>query len=318
MSHKDTWLIRIYDTDHPELQAWGECALFAGLSDEDDAGYTSRLAAACDDPEKWLRENRGHGDSSIIFGIESALANFRGKHDLWHSGQMSIPVNGLVWMGDKHLMAERIRAKLDQGFRCLKLKIGGIDFEDEIDLLAEVRRRFSPDYLQIRLDANGAFSPNTALERLERLSHYHIHSIEQPIKARQWEHMAHLCRRSPIDIALDEELIPLSRHPEQRAIMLDTIRPRYIILKPSLCGGFAASDHWISLAESMDIGWWATSALESNIGLDAIAGWLTDRLHANGTQDIMPQGLGTGSLYDNNIPSRLVMKGQYLTYDTAS
>lgn len=315
MLHKDTYLVKVYDTDDPTNVGWGECALFKGLSVEDDAGYESRLARACADPMAWLAANEGSRDSSIAFGLESAMANLTDMNRLWHSGQVAIPINGLVWMGDKATMARRIAEKLGQGFRCLKLKIGGIDFDDEVALLSFIRSQFRATDLELRLDANGAFAPSNVLERLDRLSEFSIHSLEQPIRAGQWEEMARVCRLSPIPIALDEELIPLSEVPDARRRMLEIIRPQYIILKSALCGGFDAADSWIDMAREMNIGWWATSALESNIGLDAIAGWLTRKVDFKDTENVMPQGLGTGQLYANNIPSPLVLRGTHLCYD---
>ena len=208
-------------------------------------------------------------------------------------------------MGDKRTMKNRIRQKLDAGFRCVKLKIGGIDFCDELDLLNSIRVEFPVSDIELRVDANGAFTPENAMERLERLSELDLHSIEQPIRQGQWEEMALLCSRSPIPIALDEELIGF-RSDEEKERMLDEIRPQYIILKPSLCGGFAEADKWIEIAGKRNVGWWATSALESNIGLSAIAQWVSRY------SPVMPQGLGTGALYINNFPSPLRLEGDKL------
>ena len=210
-------------------------------------------------------------------------------------------------MGTKQEMCARIAEKLDAGFRCVKLKIGGINFDDEAELLANIRREFPSGSIELRLDANGAFTPQNALDRLNRLSEFDIHSIEQPIKSGQWEEMARLCRLSPIPIALDEELIGFHSD-DFKTRLLDTISPAYIILKPSLCGGFEESDRWIELAENRNIGWWATSALESNIGLNAIAQWVA---RYNPT---MPQGLGTGALYTNNFPSPLQLEGDNMYF----
>jgi L-alanine-DL-glutamate epimerase-like enolase superfamily enzyme len=204
-------------------------------------------------------------------------------------------------------MQERIREKLNQGFRVLKLKVGALGFEEEISLLKSIRKEFRPDVLEIRLDANGAFDPETALEKLNRLSEFHIHSIEQPIKAGQREAMAMLCRQSPIPIALDEELIAIA-DPEIKKKMLTQIQPQYIILKPNLIGGLQKSQEWIDIASGLNIGWWVTSALESNVGLNAIAQW-TYTLNSS-----MVQGLGTGQVFSNNIPSPLQLKGPVLYY----
>ena len=201
--------------------------------------------------------------SSIVTGFETAARDLAGGGRRvvyasdWLDGSRGIEINGLIWMGDKQLMLERVREKIEAGFTVLKLKIGGIDFDEELDILAHIRRQFSPSDLTIRLDANGSFSVGNALDRLDRLSRYAIHSIEQPIKAGQIADMALICRRSPIDIALDEELIGVT--PDDRKLaLLSEIRPRYIILKPTLCGGFAEADKWISTADGLGIGWWAT------------------------------------------------------------
>ena len=210
-------------------------------------------------------------------------------------------------MGDKVTMRRRIHEKLKAGFHCVKLKIGGIDFNDELDLLSLIRKEFPPEIIELRLDANGGFTPENALDRLEHLSRFGIHSIEQPIKPGQWDSMARICRESPIPIALDEELIGFSSD-RQKSELLDAIRPHYIILKPSLCGGFREAEEWISQAVARGIGWWGTSALESNIGLEALGIWTA------GLSPDMPQGLGTGALYVNNFPSPLSLEGERLYY----
>lgn len=191
----------------------------------------------------------------------------------------------------------------------MKLKIGGIDFQEELSILDTLRKEFTVEDIELRLDANGAFSPENAMERLERLSRYNIHSIEQPIRAGQWQEMARLCERSPIPIALDEELIGFSSD-ASKEMLLETVRPQYIILKPALCGGFAEADRWISMAKKRNIGWWATSALESNIGLNAIAQWVARY------RPTIPQGLGTGLLYTDNFPSTLRLDGDKMWFDT--
>lgn len=311
MLYKDTYFVRLYDESSPEICGVGECGLFRGLSADDVAGYEDILSSVCRNPQGQLPPM-----SSIVMGFETAardLANGGSRivYDSdWLDGSRGIEINGLIWMGDKQLMLERVREKIEAGFTVLKLKIGGIDFDEELDILAHIRRQFSPSDLTIRLDANGSFSVGNALDRLDRLSRYVIHSIEQPIKAGQIADMARICRRSPIDIALDEELIGVT--PDDRKLaLLSEIRPRYIILKPTLCGGFAEADKWISTADGLGIGWWATSALESNIGLNAIAQWLAAKDSA------LPQGLGTGALYHNNIPSPIEQCGSQLFYNPA-
>ena len=313
LTDKETYFIRVWDDDCPGMVGIGECALFRGLRAEDSPGYEDKLREVCEhiayvrlgDLNKW---------SSILFGIEMA------KFDLMHGGnqiyfpsaftegQQQIEINGLIWMGDRDTMARRIQEKLDAGFRCIKLKIGAIDFEAELDLLRHIRAHFSPDQVELRVDANGAFSPDEALSRLEALSQFGLHSIEQPIRQGQWEVMARLCRETPVPIALDEELIGVVDR-ERKQALLATIRPQYIILKPSLCGGFSGALEWIDMANEQHIGWWVTSALESNIGLNALAQWVAT------LDNSMPQGLGTGQLYTNNITSPLRQEGGYLYYD---
>ena len=221
---------------------------------------------------------------------------------------MGIPINGLVWMGTYEEMSRRIEQKLAQGFHCVKLKIGAINFDDELALLKQIRQRFGPSDVELRVDANGAFAPDEALGKLEQLSHYALHSIEQPIRAGQWEQMAELCRQSPLPIALDEELIGINA-PDRKRELLDTICPAYIILKPSLHGGMAGCREWIAEAHDRAIGSWITSALESNVGLNAIAQFCSD---VYGEQITMPQGLGTGQLFTDNIDMGLEIRGDKL------
>ena len=211
-------------------------------------------------------------------------------------------------MGNFDEMYHRIEEKMKAGFRCIKLKIGAIDFEKELELLAHIRQHFSPEQIELRVDANGAFSPTDALDKLKRLSEYQLHSIEQPIRAGQWEEMAKLCEQTPFPIALDEELIGVNDRPTKEAL-LDTIRPQYIILKPSLHGGISGSEEWIELAAEREIGSWVTSALESNIGLNAIAQWTATLMPT------LPQGLGTGLLFTDNIDYPLHIEGDCLWYD---
>lgn len=308
MQTKKTYPVKVWDDETPAVAGYGECALFEGLSEEDTPEYENLLDAACRHPES-LPEI-----SSIRFGFETALADLRnGGQQLladndFTRGSLNIAINGLIWMGDKATMKRRIETKLAQGFRCVKLKIGGIDFNEEIELLRMIRREFTPDEIELRLDANGAFTLENAADRLDRLAEFSIHSIEQPIKQHQREAMAEICRHSPIPVALDEELIGFKSDGEKAAI-LDGIKPHYIILKPSLCGGFAEADRWIAMAEDRGIGWWATSALESNIGLNAIAQWVA------GYKTTMPQGLGTGALYHNNFNSPLRQEKDYLRFE---
>lgn len=315
MTDKETYFIRIWDDNRPGVYGIGECALFRGLGADDVPEYEEWLAEVCTDISRHgLTSVISVDSSSIRFGVESALADLRngGRRILWPgkwtAGDESIPINGLVWMGSHDRMLERIEEKIAAEFRCIKLKIGGIDFAEEIDLIRHIRDRYSSDRLELRLDANGAFSPDDAMEYLTILSAFDIHSIEQPIRSGQPEIMAEICRRSPIPIALDEELIGC-RSTSEKISLLDSIHPQYVILKPSLCGGFAAASEWAILASERGIGWWATSALESDIGLNAIAQWCAS-MHTT-----IPQGLGTGRLYVNNIPSPLRQIGDGLRYD---
>ena len=313
LTYKDTYYIKVWDESCPEVTGIGEAALFRGLSCDDIPDYERVLDDVCAHIDRYA----GSTDSlspypSIRFGVETALLDLAngGKKRLfdspWANGQTSIEINGLIWMGDKATMGERIRLKLAEGFRCIKVKIGGIDFDQEMELLRQLRT--AAPSIEIRLDANGAFAPDIALDRLDTLAGIGIHSIEQPIRQGQWHEMARICRLSPIPVALDEELIGVN-DAGTRARMLDTIRPAYIILKPTLVGGMHASEEWIAAARERGIGWWATSALESNIGLNAIAQWVA-------TQDTdMPQGLGTGLLYYNNVESPLTLTCDRLTYD---
>lgn len=309
MHTKDTYFIKVYDTDSPNKIGVGEVALFKGLSIDDTPDFEPLLQQCCKEINEI--DISEINSSAIRFGFETAFSDLNSggflrpftKTDEW-----AIPINGLVWMGDKSFMLSRVSQKLDEGYRCLKLKIGGINFEDEIDILKTIRTKFSDDVLEIRLDANGGFSPDNAMQRINQLSRFNIHSLEQPVKPGQISAMADICKKSPIPIALDEELIGIT--PDiQKAHILSEVKPHYIILKPSLCGGFAEADKWITCAEHHNIGWWATSALESNIGLNAIARWLLSKSFT------MPQGLGTGQLYTNNIPSNLYIKDCHLAND---
>lgn len=300
--HKDTYILSLTSPDGRSIQA--EIPLFKGLSAEDTPDFENLLSAACADPIGTLA---APSCSSIAFGFESAFDMLSETPPTsWELGQVGISINGLIWMGEKELMRKRISEKLDAGFKILKLKIGGIAFDDEVELLREIRKSFSGQDLELRLDANGSFSPSSALEKLNILSTYDIHSIEQPIKAGLREEMARICRKSPVAIALDEELIGMRSHEEKVQLITD-INPQYIILKPALCGGFKAASDYAEIAGEGR--WWATSALESNIGLYAIGRWLSRRKLS------MPHGLGTGQLYSNNIPLGLFVEHGCLWHD---
>lgn len=307
------WLVRVSDGNHEGV---GECAPLPDLSCDDIPNYAEMLRRFCDGVEQTgeIDYEAMRDYPSMLFGLETALLalNANPSHLLFDTpfsrGEVGIPINGLVWMGTYEEMSQRIEEKLRQGFRCVKLKIGAINFDAELDLLKRIRERFGPRELQLRVDANGAFGYDEALYKLELLSQYALHSIEQPIKARQWAAMAELCREAPLAIALDEELIGVN-DPGQKRQMLNIIRPRYIILKPSLHGGMMGCREWISIARDMGIGTWITSALESNIGLMAIAQFCSE---VYGCPVTMPQGLGTGQLFIDNIPMPLRIKGDHL------
>ena len=328
MLDRTSWFVRLTDGT-----AWGEgeCAPLPGLSKDalEVEEYEALIHAAC-------RQLCATGNldretlrpyPSILFGLETALlslqASQRGQSPFrlydtpFTRGEAGIPINGLVWMGDLPTMLRRMEEKLALGFRCIKVKIGALDFESELRLLRSLREQFGPDRIQLRVDANGAFHPDEAMEKLQRLAPFHIHSIEQPIRAGQWQEMARLCRESPIPIALDEELIGINTY-EEKAQLLATIRPQYLVLKPSLHGGICGSEEWISLAQQHGIHGWVTSALESNCGLNAIAAWVSHLMDqtqptASFFEEGAHQGLGTGALYRFNYPgTSLHLEGENL------
>ncbi len=314
----DVWYVHLTSDEESGREGIGECAPLPDLSCDALPGqYEEKLRAACRHIEK-----TGHIDKellrpypSMLFGLETAWLHFqKGSTRLYDTafsrGEAGITINGLVWMGDFDTMMQRLEAKLRAGFQCVKLKIGAISFEQELDLIRHIRRRFSKTDVELRTDANGAFKPEEALTKLERLSKFDIHSIEQPIRAGQTAAMARLCRESPIDIALDEELIGVNGQQAKREL-LKTIRPQYIIIKPSLHGALSGADEWINEARQLGIRYWMTSALESNVGLNAIAQWTAHHFH---DAIPLPQGLGTGQLYTNNIPSPLQIVGDRLWY----
>lgn len=313
LTDKETYFIRVWDERYPEVVGIGECALFRGLSAEDVPEYEAELEKVCQNIARVQPADVQHW-SSIRFGMEMALADLQnGGRKIYFpsdftAGKKSIEINGLIWMGNRMTMLRRIEQKLEAGFSCIKLKIGAIDFEAELSLLQYIRQRFSVREVELRVDANGAFTPAEARRKLEALAVFDLHSIEQPIRQGQWEEMARLCEVTPIPVALDEELIginDLSRKQE----LLKKVRPQYIVLKPALCGGFSGATEWIRLAGEFRIGWWVTSALESNIGLNALAQWVATL----GTT--LPQGLGTGQLFTNNIAVPLRQVGGKLCYE---
>jgi o-succinylbenzoate synthase len=315
---RESWFISIYDNDSPYLRGVGECAPLPGLSPELEHGFAKKLEDICRDinhHDEWLCDGL-LGYSSIKMGLETALWDYgvAGSGLFFHNefcqGMRGIPINGLIWMGSLPFMRKQIQEKIAEGYRCLKLKIGALDFGSELSLIREIREEFSAEEMEIRVDANGAFCMDKARDNLEILASLGIHSIEQPIKAGQWKEMEILSRESPIPIALDEELIGIDDLPEKKRL-INAIRPSYLVLKPTLHGGFSGCREWIDLAEASGIDWWVTSALESNIGLNAVAQWISTQ------NNPLPQGLGTGQLFANNFPSPLYMKNTKLWLDRA-
>lgn len=310
LHEKETFILKVSENGKEGI---GECAVFRGLSFDDKPDYEEKL--------QWLCENINQDSNvlkqelkefpSIWFGYEQAVSNLKyGKHLYFPSeftnGKAPIIINGLIWMGDIHYMEEQIQDKLEQGFHCIKLKIG-VDWKSEHKVLQKLRQKFSKEKLELRVDANGGFTKEEAKVVLQQLADLHIHSIEQPIKSGDWNAMAELCAQTPTPIALDEELIGIIDFDKKKEL-LEAIKPQYIILKPALVGGFAGSDEWITLAGQENIGWWITSALESNIGLNAIAQYTFTK------NNEMPQGLGTGGLFTNNFETQLELKGEELYF----
>lgn len=320
---RDVYWIKAFDPKNPEISGWGEAAPLVKLSPDFREDFETVLSVVLremnreiwgsDQPDLLfrLKELIPFTLPSIRFGLETAILDWLNggekrilKNDFFDA-QKPIPINGLIWMGDREFMLEQIDQKLSEGFNCIKMKIGAIDFAQEIELLRYIRCRFSPKQITLRVDANGAFLPNEALEKLERLAEFSIQSIEQPIPAGNWAEMKKLCEITPLPIALDEELIGVPGKEQ----LLDEIRPQHIILKPTLIGGILETQAWIQLAEERNIGWWMTSALESNIGLNAISQL------ASTYDSSIPQGLGTGKLYHNNLESPLEVHSGYIHYN---
>lgn len=312
---RKSWLIELTSDVKPDRKGIGECAPLPDLSCDYSTDYGVTLKDFCDKfvcggriPYEDMRDY-----PSMLFGLETAFRQLSGEHGVIYDtpfsrGEMGMPINGLVWMGTYEQMNERMEQKLRDGYRCIKLKVGAINFDDELELVKNIRRRFSDDYVELRLDANCGFTYDEALYKLELLSQYSIHSIEQPIKVRQWGRMAELCRDSPLPIALDEELIGVN-DVEMKDYMLNVIKPAYIVIKPSLHGGIKGTEEWVAAARRQGIGSWVTSALESNIGLNAIA-QLTAHLY--GSDISLAQGLGTGQLFTDNIETDLEIRGDEL------
>lgn len=328
-TEKDTFFLKIFDSENPSVFGLGETAPLKGLSIDDVPNFEAILQEICDtfnslDLEvfEWniniiLSQLIDDRFPSIKFGFETALLDCMngGKRVIFDNdfvkGQKAININGLVWMGSKDFMTQQVNEKLAAGFNTIKIKVGAINFEEELSILAAIRQQFSPEEITLRVDANGAFLPEEAIEKFRQLADYQIHSIEQPIKQHQADAMMALCESSIIPIALDEELIGVSDY-VQKMQLLKKLKPQFVILKPTLLGGLQHCREWIEIASRLHIGWWLTSALESNIGLNAIAQFAAEY------KNTLPQGLGTGALYHNNIDSPLVVSDGKLHYDLAN
>ena len=324
LAEHTAWYLHLVHADNPTIIGVGEAAPLAGLSPDYGPGFAGAVASLCERMNAarlatlTLAEVPalvGPGWPALTFALETAVLDLAngGRRQLYGNafsqGQAALPINGLVWMGDAGFMREQIQQKLAAGYTCLKLKIGSLDFATELAIIAEIRAVAGPGQLTLRVDANGAFAPADAPRKLAQLAEFGLHSIEQPVAAGQTTALAALCRTSPLPIALDEELIGVT-DPARQATLLDEIQPAYIVLKPTLLGGHAATRHWIALAEARGLGWWLTSALESNVGLNAVA-QLTGEYDVRG----FPQGLGTGQLYHNNVEAPLHVGDGVLRYD---
>lgn len=314
-AEKEVWLLKLSSPENPNVIGVGECSPFVDLSIDAVPHYEVKLREVCGMLNQGFSPDalELHDYPSIQFGLETALHDLKhgGKHIIYLSdfvnSQKPIPINGLIWMDSKEEMLKQVETKIAEGYTCVKMKIGALDFDEECRMLESIRKHYSAFKIELRVDANGAFKPDTALEQLKELSRFELHSIEQPIKQNQWDSMQELCAKTPLPIALDEELIGVDVL-EDGDKLLSYIKPQYIILKPSLIGGFKVGQAWIDKANKHNIGWWITSALESNIGLNAIAQW-TATLNSP-----MPQGLGTGKLFKNNFTSPLDINQGHLFY----
>ncbi len=312
---RTVWYLLAWDTERPEVCGIGEAALFPGHSKEYPADVRTKLLELCQHTGDWARRL---GDDlvdvpSVRFAVEQCLKDLEagGTKTLFPSaftlGRQHIPINGLVWMGDKATMKRRIREQLEGGFTTVKMKIGALGMDDELELLKAVRAEYGPEHITLRVDANGAYNAQQAPEVLKRLADLQVHSIEQPLPPGQFELMAELCSDTPVPIALDEDLIGHNTR-DTKVDLLNNLRPQFIVIKPSLVGGWAATREWIDLARARGIGWWITSALESSIGLNAVAQFTA-------TLDVdIAQGLGTGKVYANNFPSPLFAERGSLRY----
>ena len=312
---RTVWYLIAWHEERPDVKGIGEAALFPGHSKEFPADVRTKLLELCMDTSNWRsRLNDDLVDvPSVRFAVEQCLRDLEasGSKVLFPSpftlGRQGIPINGLVWMGDKPTMMKRLREQIDGGYTTVKMKIGAIDIDEEIALLKSVREEFDARDIALRVDANGAFHARNAMDVLHRLADLQVESIEQPVAPGLYEVMAELCERSPLPIALDEDLTGLNTR-DSKVDLLEHVKPKYIVIKPSLVGGWLAAEEWIALARERQIGWWITSALESNIGLNAIAQW-TATLGVT-----RAQGLGTGRVYTDNVPCPLVADRGELRY----
>ena len=326
LTNKTSYYVRVFDDANSEIVGWGECGPLGGLSLDDLPNFEAILQGVCEEFNQldleifaWnipiiIEQIISNKWPSIQFGFETALYDYLngGKRILFPNDfslrEKSLPINGLVWMGSQTAMLQQVEEKIKAGFNTIKLKIGAIDFEQECAILRHIRQHFSAREITLRVDANGAFDAQNVYQKLEELAQFNLHSIEQPIRPRQHELMAELGEKSPIPIALDEELIGRFDYAQKRQL-LKTLKPQYVVLKPTLLGGFSQTKEWIESAQRLNIGWWITSALESNIGLNAVAQFTAE------FNNPLPQGLGTGQLYENNLESPLEIENGYLRYN---
>jgi len=316
LRQKDVYYLLLNDPGNLSIKGIGEIAPIPGLSPDAVPELEVKIKSTVQkiNGGQEIDVNEFVGFPSLRFGYETALKGLIADSPVllypsdFTSGKKEIPINGLIWMGSKEFMLQQVAEKIETGFTCLKLKIGAIDFESELEILRSIREQFPAEQLEIRVDANGAFSPENALEKLNQLAKFELHSIEQPIRQGQFSEMKKLFKNSPFPIALDEELIGITNFSD-KVKLLEQIQPQYIILKPTLLGGIKAAEEWILIAKERGIGWWVTSALESNIGLNTIAQWTATL----GTDNF--QGLGTGSLFTNNIESPLYVSKGFIGYN---
>ncbi len=338
LTERNTYFIKLHWSDNPSVVGEGEASPLYGLSIDFREDFEEKLKEICKNISEisfFKKEKNPNNTSkndfkaisknlewiynlvpaefpSIIFALETAFLDLEngGKRIIFDNdfakGQKKIKINGLIWMGKMDFMRKQIQEKLALGFSCLKLKIGAINFEDELQILQDIRSEFSSKQITLRVDANGAFEADKAMDYLEKLSKFQLHSIEQPIKPRQYTEMAHLCKNSPLSIALDEELIGVFDK-EEKKLLLQKLQPPFIILKPTLLGGFYQTNEWIEIAEELNINWWVTSALEANIGLNAVC-----QFTAQYPYNLLPQGLGTGALYENNVETKLYLRNEWI------